>query len=157
MNGQSQWERQISRFFKKTGEELKRAGDELRREGEKLLDEVKDPKRQKKVKEGFHDLQSWARKTAEEAAELVERGVKKVEGALHLKGNGGVGSKAAPTSSATTSTPSNGGPAKTKAKSASPKARKTIQRRASSATKGATKPKAKTKKTVGRSRAPKSV
>jgi hypothetical protein len=77
-----QWDAKLKVWLKKTGADVRRAGQDIRVEAEKLLAEVKDPERQAKVKEGLKDFGGWARKTAEELAELVETGVKKAEGAL---------------------------------------------------------------------------
>lgn len=82
MNDQ-QWDERLRTFLQKTGGELKRAGEEIKAEAQRLISEVKDPEKQKKVKEGLHELGSWARKTAEEVAEVVEKGVKKAEDAVH--------------------------------------------------------------------------
>ena len=80
---QTQWDEKLKSFLKKTGEDVKRAGNEIKTEAEKLLKEVKDPERQAKVKAGMKDFGGWARKTAEEMAELMETGVKKAEVAIN--------------------------------------------------------------------------
>ena len=74
-----QWDAKVKTFFQKTGEELKRAGRDMKAEAERLLSDVKDPAKQAQLKEGLKDLGQWARKTAEDVAELVESGVKKAE------------------------------------------------------------------------------
>jgi hypothetical protein len=79
MPSDSQWDERLKSFLKKTQTDLKRAGNDMRVEAEKLLKEVKDPERQAKVKAGLKDFGSWARKTAEDVAGLVETGVKKAE------------------------------------------------------------------------------
>ena len=79
---QTQWDEKLKSFLKKTGEDVKRAGNDIKSEAEKLLKEVKDPERQAKLKAGMKDFGGWARKTAEEMAELMETGVKKAEQAL---------------------------------------------------------------------------
>jgi len=79
MPSDSQWDDRLKSFLKKTQQDLKRAGNDMRVEAEKLLKEVQDPERQAKVKAGLKDFGSWARKTAEEVAGLVETGVKKAE------------------------------------------------------------------------------
>ncbi|MFT3839926.1 MAG: transcriptional regulator [Myxococcaceae bacterium] len=79
MASDSQWDDRLKSFLKKTQQDLKRAGNDMRIEAEKLLKEVQDPERQAKVKAGLKDFGSWARKTAEEVAGLVETGVKKAE------------------------------------------------------------------------------
>ena len=80
---QTQWDEKLKSFLKKTGEEVKRAGNEIKIEAEKLLKEVQDPERQAKVKAGMKEFRGWARKTAEEMAELMETGVKNAEVALN--------------------------------------------------------------------------
>lgn len=77
------WDAKLKLWLKKTGADVRRAGQDIRVEAERLLAEVKDPQRQAKVKEGLKDFGGWARKTAEELAELVEKGAKKAEGALN--------------------------------------------------------------------------
>lgn len=77
-----QWEEQLKRFLSRTGEEIKRASEEIKAEAEKLIVEVRDPEKHRKVKEGLMELGVWAKKTAEEVGELVEKGVRKAEGAL---------------------------------------------------------------------------
>ena len=77
------WDDQFKRFLKKTGEDLKRVGADMRVEAQRLMKEVRDPERQKKVKEGLKDLGQMARKAAEEVASAVETGVKKAEEALN--------------------------------------------------------------------------
>ena len=79
MSNDSQWDDRLKSFLKKTQQDLKRAGNDMRVEAEKLLKEVKDPERQAKVKAGLKDFGSWARKTAEDVAGLVETGVKTAE------------------------------------------------------------------------------
>ena len=78
----SQWDAKLKSFLKKTGEDFKRFGTEVKGEAQKLLEEVQDPARQEKLRDGLKDVGVWARKTAEEVAGLVETGVKKAEGAL---------------------------------------------------------------------------
>ncbi|MFZ5472245.1 MAG: hypothetical protein ACOZIN_22665 [Myxococcota bacterium] len=77
-----QWEAQLKTFFDKAGRELRRMGKDIQVEAERLLDEMKDPARQEKVKEGLREVGTWAKKTAEEVAALVEQGVKKAEHAF---------------------------------------------------------------------------
>jgi hypothetical protein len=80
---ETQWDAKLKSFLKKTGEDVKRAGNDIKSEAEKLLKEVQDPERQAKVKAGMKDFGGWARKTAEEMAELMETGVKKAEVAIN--------------------------------------------------------------------------
>ncbi|MBI3185403.1 MAG: transcriptional regulator [Myxococcales bacterium] len=77
-----QWDEQLRSFLQRTGDELKRAGEDIKSEAQRLIEEVKDPKKHKKVKEGLREVRTWAKKTAEEIAEMVEKGVKKAEDAF---------------------------------------------------------------------------
>ena len=99
----SPWDDRLKSFLKRTGDELKRAGEEIKREGEKLMKEVSDPEKQKKVKDGLSNFGTWAKKTAQEVAEMVEVGVKKAEDAWK-----GAGQKAAQEQTAPPSPPSEG-------------------------------------------------
>jgi hypothetical protein len=46
------------------------------------MEDVKDPEKQQKLREGLKDFGHLARKTAEEVATFAETGVKKAEGAI---------------------------------------------------------------------------
>ena len=48
---EQKWEKQLMDFIKRTGDEIKRTGEEIKVEAQRLLDEVRDPARQAKVKE----------------------------------------------------------------------------------------------------------
>jgi gas vesicle protein len=76
------WEKQIMDFIKRTGEEIKRTGEEIKVEAQRLLDEVRDPARQAKVKETLKDLRDKATAISKDAADKLETAVKKVEGAV---------------------------------------------------------------------------
>jgi len=76
------WENQLMDFIKRTGEELKRTGEEIKVEAQRLIDEVRDPSRQAKVKETLKDLRDKATAMTKEAGDLLESAVKKVEGAF---------------------------------------------------------------------------
>jgi hypothetical protein len=76
---ETQWDFKLKAFLKKTGDDFKRAGAEMKVEAERLMAEAKDPERAKKIKEGLNEVGTWAKKTAEELAGLVETGVKKAE------------------------------------------------------------------------------
>lgn len=78
-----EWDAKMKAFLKKTGDDFKRFGTEAKQEAQRLLSEVKDPARQQKMREGLKEVGDWARKTADEVANLVEVGVKKAEGALN--------------------------------------------------------------------------
>jgi hypothetical protein len=135
------WESQFRTFLRRTGDELKRMGQDIKDEAQRLLQEVRDPDRQRKVKQNLREVGVWARRTAEEMADLVEEGAKKAEGAL------GKLSKRA--DSAEESTQPTGRPA-----GAKPRAKKSVGKKAkgaggaAKAKKPAAKPKAK--KTVGK-------
>ncbi len=74
------WDKQqVVDFLKRTGEDLKRTGEEVRREAQRLIDEVRDPETQAKVKEKLSGFGTWAKQTAEDAATMLEGAVKKAE------------------------------------------------------------------------------
>ncbi len=76
------WDRKLKTFLKKTGEDFKRFGKEVQEEAGKLMEDVKDPEKQQKLREGLKDFGHLARKTAEEVATFAETGVKKAEGVI---------------------------------------------------------------------------
>jgi hypothetical protein len=69
------WDKQFMEFIKRAGEDLKRTGEEIKVEAQRLLDEVRDPARQAKVKETLKTF-------TKEAGEMLEGAVKKVEGVV---------------------------------------------------------------------------
>jgi hypothetical protein len=73
------WQQQLKQFLNKAGEELKRTGEEIKAEAQRLMVEVRDPQKQQKMKEGLRDLSTWARRTADQAADLIDTAVKKAE------------------------------------------------------------------------------
>ena len=73
------WDSKVRSFLDRAKADFKRAGRDIRDEGERLLGEVKDPVTQAKLRDGIKEFGSWAKKTAEEVAGLVEVGVKKAE------------------------------------------------------------------------------
>jgi len=73
-----QWDKRILDF-------LKRTGDEIKSETQRLVGEVRDPSTQQKVKESLREFGSWVKQTAEDAAEMMERAIKKAETALSDK------------------------------------------------------------------------
>lgn len=81
-----QWERQLRGFLNRAGEEIRRAGEDIKTEAQRLLEDVKDPDKHRKVRDGLKDLGGWAKKTAEELADLVEKGVRKAEETLSKGG-----------------------------------------------------------------------
>src|SRR5688572_18327841 len=94
-----QWDKKLTEFLKKAGDEIRRTGDELKGEAQKLMEEVRDPGNQQKVKEILNHLGTWTEKTAKEAAVAVETAVKKAEDALAkaMGGQEGKGDAASPT------------------------------------------------------------
>jgi hypothetical protein len=79
---ESQWDKKVTAFLKRTGEDLKKAGTDIKDEAEKLMKDVQSPDGREKVKEGLSSFTKWARKTAEEVAGVVEEGMKKAETAV---------------------------------------------------------------------------
>jgi hypothetical protein len=73
------WQKQFQKLLSRAGEEFKKTGEELKAEAQRLLVEVRDPKNQKKVKDGLRDLGTWAKKAADQAAEAIDSAVKKAE------------------------------------------------------------------------------
>jgi len=73
------WDQQLKDFLKRTGEDLKKAGDDIRAEAQKLIDEVRDPETQQKIRDGLGNLGQWAKRSAEEAANKIEEVVKKAD------------------------------------------------------------------------------
>lgn len=80
----SPFDQKVKDFLKRTQAELQRATRDIKEEGQRILREVNDPATQAKVRAGLKDLSSWARKTAEEVADLADVGVRKAEGALKV-------------------------------------------------------------------------
>lgn len=79
MDAMTDWDSKVRQFLDKAKADFKRAGRDIRDEGERLLGEVKDPATQAKLKDGIREFGTWAKKTAEDVAGLVETGVKKAE------------------------------------------------------------------------------
>lgn len=78
----AQWDQQFVEYLKRAGEDLKRTGEELRKEAHRVMEEVRDPDTQAKIKSRLNEFGTWAKKTAEEAAGMIETAVKKAEGAV---------------------------------------------------------------------------
>lgn len=76
------WEKQFMDFIKRAGEDLKRTGEEIKVEAQRLIDEVRDPVRQAKVKDTLKDLRDKAAAITKEAGEMLDGAVKKVEGVV---------------------------------------------------------------------------
>ncbi len=79
---EQKWEKQLMEFIKRTGDEIKRTGDEIKVEAQRLLDEVRDPARQAKVKESLKELRSKASTMTKDAAEKIETVVRNIEDAV---------------------------------------------------------------------------
>lgn len=80
-----QWDKNFVAFLKRSGEDLKRTGEEIRKEAQRLFEEVRDPETQAKLKDRFTEFGGWAKKTAEEAAGMIETVVKKAEDGVRAK------------------------------------------------------------------------
>jgi hypothetical protein len=76
------WDDRVKAFLRKTGEEFRRFSHDVQQDARRLVDEARDPQRQKRMKEGLAEVGSWVRKTAEDVATVMEEGVKKAEGML---------------------------------------------------------------------------
>jgi len=118
------WDKQLSDFLKRAGDEFKRTGEEVRKEAQRLLGEMRDPETQAKMRESLSNFGTWAKRTAEDAATMVEGAVRKAEDAFN-KASGRVRSEVA-------------GPAKPRA--AATRARKTTRKATASRRAGAKKP-----------------
>lgn len=164
----AQWDAKLKSFLKRTGDDFKRFGADVKQEAQKLLVEVQDPERQQKLREGLKDVGTWAKKTAEEMATLVETGVKKAEGALQKAGERASDFATRPVSSQPQSPPTTAAapaPAATPPspppdmeEASPPKPKKTVgkgapKKRAASKT-GSAKAAAPKKKTIGKKPAP---
>src|SRR5512141_3011408 len=77
------WDKQLSDFLKRAGDEFKRTGEEVHKEAQRLLGEMRDPETQAKMKESLSNFGTWATRTAEDAATMVEGAVKKAEQAFN--------------------------------------------------------------------------
>ena len=62
----------MTEFLKTAGEELRRTGEEIKAEAQRLLEEVRDPELQAKLKERIQQLGQAAKKTAADAAAKVQ-------------------------------------------------------------------------------------
>lgn len=69
------WNRQILDYIKRTGEEIKG-------ETQRILEEIRNPDNQQKVRDTINEFGAWAKQTADEAASLVETAVKTAESAI---------------------------------------------------------------------------
>ena len=158
----SQWDAKLKGFLKKTGEDFKRFGNDVKAEAQKLYSEVKDPERQEELREGLKSIGQWARKAAEDAANLMENGVRKAEGALNkaavrvndlvvepLEQAGGKAAPAKDSAKEPAATPPSPPPAMDDAPAPKPRAKKTVGK-APAKKKAAASKKPAAKKTIGR-------
>jgi len=78
---------------------LKQKAEEIKSETQRLMEEVRDPETQRKMKERLREFGAWAKQTAEEAAEKLEAAVKKAETAFtqRIEGAGDTPRTQAPT------------------------------------------------------------
>lgn len=85
---------------------LKQKAEEIKAETQRLIDEVRDPQMQRKMKERLREFGTWAKQTAEEAAERLEAAIKKAETAFtqRMEGSSTASHTQAPTSADTTTT-----------------------------------------------------
>jgi hypothetical protein len=79
---EQKWEKQLMEFIRRTGDEIKRTGEEIKVEAQRMLDEVRDPSRQAKVKESLKDLRGKASAMTKDAAEKIETVVRNIEDAV---------------------------------------------------------------------------
>jgi hypothetical protein len=77
------WEQKLKAFLKKTGQDIQRVGDDVRNEAQKLMSEVQDAERRLKMKEGLKDVSVWAKRAADDVADLVNTGVQKAKDGLN--------------------------------------------------------------------------
>lgn len=71
-----QWDKRLFDF-------LKRTSDEIKSETQRIVAEIQDPEKYKQVRENLREFGTWAKQTAEEAAEMVEAAIKKAETAFN--------------------------------------------------------------------------
>ncbi len=75
---EKEWDKRLLDF-------LKRTSDEIKAETQRLVEEVRDPATQQKVKESLREFGAWAKQTAEDAAQMMENAIKKAESAFTQK------------------------------------------------------------------------
>ncbi|HVE83420.1 MAG TPA: transcriptional regulator [Myxococcales bacterium] len=120
------WDQTLVNFLKRTGEDLKKAGEDIRAEAQKLVDEVRDPETQQKIKDGLGNLGQWAKKSAEDAATKIEEAVRRADEAWRSRGGGGGSASAAPHGGETDFAPK----AKKKVAKAAKKVKKAVKKAA---------------------------
>jgi hypothetical protein len=62
---------------------LRQTGENIRTEAQKLMSELNDPASGERVKQRLAEMGDWAKKTAEDAAGVVDQAAKKVEEAIN--------------------------------------------------------------------------
>ena len=62
---------------------LRQTGENIRTEAQKLMGELNDPANGERVKQRLSEMGDWAKKTAEDAAGVVDQAAKKVEEAIN--------------------------------------------------------------------------
>jgi len=63
-------------------ESLRQTGESIRVEAQRLIHQVSDPANHERVKQNLAEMGDWAKKTAEEAAVMVDQAAQKVEAAV---------------------------------------------------------------------------
>ena len=122
------WDDQFKAFLKRAQDDLKRMGQDIRDEAQKLVAQVQDPSTQGKVRDGLRELGSWARRTAEDVAGLVEKSADRAESAFRsIRGGVGTNGRKRPSTKSvgTRKRPAGGAPKKKTGGAA----RKTVGRR----------------------------
>jgi hypothetical protein len=71
----------------KVMESLRHTGESIRSEAQKLVGELQDPANHERVKHSLAEMGDWAKKTAEEAATMVDQAARKVEEAVRQAAN----------------------------------------------------------------------
>jgi uncharacterized membrane protein YccC len=66
----------------KVMDSLKQTGDSIRAKAHELVHELQDPANHERVKQSLAEMGDWAKKTAEDAAVMVDQAAQKVEQAL---------------------------------------------------------------------------
>src|SRR5579883_942295 len=61
---------------------LKQTGENIRSKAHELVNELQDPANHDRVKQSLAEMGDWAKKTAEDAAVMVDQAAQKVEQAL---------------------------------------------------------------------------
>lgn len=70
---------QIKDFLKKAGDDMKKVGEDIKAETTRLVEDLRDPNKQAKAKEKLSELGTWAKTTAQGAADMAEVALKRIE------------------------------------------------------------------------------